>query len=53
MPYPIGRGLFVWGNPLWVAPHATDAELEAKRLELEEALNIITEEADRSVTRDA
>ncbi len=48
MPYPMGSGLFIWGKPLWVSPHATDVELEAKRRELEEALNTITEEADHS-----
>jgi lysophospholipid acyltransferase (LPLAT)-like uncharacterized protein len=52
VPYPIGRGLFVWGVPLWVPPDATAADMETKRLELEVALNRITAEADDTVGRD-
>lgn len=46
MPYPVGRGLFIWGRPIWVAPDATNGELEAKRLALQEALSRMTAEAD-------
>ena len=46
LPYPFGRGLFLWGQPIWVPPAATEADLESKRVELEEALNRITAEAD-------
>ena len=46
MPYPVGRGLFIWGAPIWVAPRATNEELEAKRVELEETLNRMTADAD-------
>lgn len=50
MPYPFGRGLFVCGPPIWVSSEATDAEVEAKRVELETSLNRITAEADKAVT---
>ena len=46
MPYPVGRGLFIWGSPIWVVPGSTNRELEAKRVQLEEALNTMTADAD-------
>jgi len=46
LPYPFSRGLFWWGEPIWVPREATAEELEAKRRELEAALNQITAEAD-------
>jgi lysophospholipid acyltransferase (LPLAT)-like uncharacterized protein len=49
VPYPCGRGLFKWGTPIWVPVEATPEQLEAKRLELEAALNRITAEVDESV----
>jgi len=51
LPYPFGRGLFLWGKPIWVSPAATEADLESKRIELEEALNRITAEADDAMAR--
>ena len=51
LPYPFGQGLFLWGKPIWVSPAATEADLESKRVELEEALNLITAQADESVER--
>jgi lysophospholipid acyltransferase (LPLAT)-like uncharacterized protein len=48
-PYPFSRGLFQWGEPIWVSRDATETELEAKRSELESALNRITAEADEAV----
>ncbi|MEK6526452.1 MAG: hypothetical protein AABZ22_06230 [Nitrospirota bacterium] len=51
VPYPLGRGLFLWGKPIRVSPDAMETDLEAKRLELEEALNRITAEADESAER--
>ncbi len=47
----MGRGLFVWGKPIWVQPDASPETLEAKRLELEQALNTITADADVAVSR--
>lgn len=50
-PYPFSRGLFCWGKPLWVPSDATGEALEAKRREVEEALNRLTAEADEAVSR--
>jgi lysophospholipid acyltransferase (LPLAT)-like uncharacterized protein len=52
VPYPLGRGLFVWGKPIWVPQDAAEEDLETKRLELETALNRITAEADEVVMRE-
>jgi lysophospholipid acyltransferase (LPLAT)-like uncharacterized protein len=41
--------VFIWGNPIWVAPQASKVELENKRCELEAELNQMTLEADVSV----
>jgi lysophospholipid acyltransferase (LPLAT)-like uncharacterized protein len=53
VPYPFGRGLYLCGPPIWVPSDVTDTELEAKRVELETALNRITAEADEAMSRDA
>jgi hypothetical protein len=48
LPLPFGRGALIWGNP--IAPpamDATDTEIEAVRLRLEEEMNRIAAEADR------
>lgn len=49
VPYPLSRGLFIWGKPIWVSSDATEQDLETKRLELETALNRLTAEADEAV----
>ena len=49
VPYPFSRGLFLYGTPLWVPREADDASLEATRLELETALNRLTEQAEQAV----
>lgn len=41
--------MFIWGDPIWVNSQSSQDVLEAKRCELEEALNQITFEADRAV----
>jgi lysophospholipid acyltransferase (LPLAT)-like uncharacterized protein len=46
VPYPFSRGLFYWGEPIWVSRDATEAEMETRRLDLETELNRITAEAD-------
>lgn len=46
----MGRGLFIWGKPIWVARDADERALEAKRRELEETLKAITKEADDVVS---
>ncbi len=48
LPLPFGRGALVWGDPIAPPPiDATDAEIEAVRLKLEEEMNRIAREADR------
>jgi lysophospholipid acyltransferase (LPLAT)-like uncharacterized protein len=46
-PYPFSRGVFIWGEPIWVRRDADAAESEARRAELERALNEITDRADQ------
>lgn len=53
VPYPMGIGLYAWGNPIWVESDASKAVLEAKRIELECALNRLSEEADAAVSQTA
>jgi len=52
VPYPFSRGVFYWGEPIWVSRDATEAELEAKRRDLEAELNRITALADEAVKRE-
>jgi lysophospholipid acyltransferase (LPLAT)-like uncharacterized protein len=47
LPYPFGRGVYVWGEPLRVPAHADDTTLEAARAALEAELNRISAQADR------
>lgn len=47
VPWPFGRGVLVWGDPIHVPRDADDHALEAARQRVEEALNDITAEADR------
>ena len=47
VPWPLGRGVMVWGDPIYVPRDADDHALEAARLRVEDALNAITAEADR------
>ena len=51
-PYPFSRGLFYWGDPIWVPREATAEDLEAKRRDLETELNRITALADKAVMRE-
>lgn len=48
LPLPFGRGALVWGNPIAPpAPDASDADIEAVRLQLEAEMLRICSEADR------
>ncbi len=49
VPYPFSRGLFLYGNPLWIPREADEASLEAARLELETILNRLTDQAEALV----
>jgi lysophospholipid acyltransferase (LPLAT)-like uncharacterized protein len=46
VPWPFGRGVYVWGTPLTVPRDADEATLAAARKTLEERLNGVTSEAD-------
>jgi lysophospholipid acyltransferase (LPLAT)-like uncharacterized protein len=47
LPFPFGRGVFVWGGPIAVARDADNAAMEGARLALETEMNRIAAEADR------
>jgi lysophospholipid acyltransferase (LPLAT)-like uncharacterized protein len=46
LPFPFGKVVYIWGEPLWVAPETNKEELEEARLQLQDRLRQITEEAD-------
>jgi len=46
IPLPFSRGVFVWGEPIWVDHGAGEGEIEQKTLLLEKRLMKITEQAD-------
>lgn len=48
---PLGRGVILWSKAIHVARHASPAELEAARIEIENTLNAIHERADRLLNR--
>jgi lysophospholipid acyltransferase (LPLAT)-like uncharacterized protein len=50
IPYPFSRGIFIWGTPICVPREADDAQMEAARLELELALNTLSEQAEAAVS---
>lgn len=43
---PFSRGVFLWGDPIEVPRDADAATLEAKRVEVEETMNALTDRAD-------
>jgi hypothetical protein len=47
IPFPFSRGVFVFGEPIWVNREAGAEEIEAKALLLEKRLQELTEAADR------
>ena len=51
VPYPFSRGLFLYGDPLWVSREADETSMEASRLELETVLNRLTDQAEQAVIR--
>ncbi len=46
LPYPFSKGVFVWGEPVYVDPDGDRAHLEEKRVLLEKRLNELTLRAD-------
>ena len=45
LPYPFTRGVFIWGDPIWVSAAAPEEEIEAARKKLEQTLNDLTAKA--------
>ncbi len=46
LPYPFSRGVFICGEPVYVSASAAEVEMEEKRREIEDTLNILTGRAD-------
>jgi lysophospholipid acyltransferase (LPLAT)-like uncharacterized protein len=46
LPYPFSRGIFIFGEPIYVNPDSSLEQMEEKRRQLEQALNQITIKAD-------
>ncbi len=46
LPYPFSRGVFIYGEPIYVDAKATAEQMREKKQELEEALNRMTSIAD-------
>lgn len=47
LPRPFSKGVFIWGEPIYVDPKGDRQYLEERRAFLEKRLNELTEEADR------
>ncbi len=46
LPYPFSKGVFIWGEPIYVDKHGDRGHLEEKRILLENRLWELTERAD-------
>ena len=51
LPYPFCRGVFAWGEPIYVPKDADKATLERKRTEVEAALTAVMRQCDEMVGR--
>lgn len=51
LPFPFGRGVFLWGEPIYVSKNADNMEMSEKRVELEHALLKLTQRADWLMNR--
>lgn len=49
LPLPFAKGVFRWGEPIYVERKLDTAGLEAKRLELESALTALTQQTDQDL----
>jgi len=47
LPCPFSKGVFIWGEPVYIDPDGDRAHLEEQRVLLEERLNQLTEMADQ------
>jgi hypothetical protein len=48
VPYPFTRGLFLYGEPIWVPREADEQSMESARQALQSTLNRLTEEAEQA-----
>jgi lysophospholipid acyltransferase (LPLAT)-like uncharacterized protein len=46
LPYPFSKGVFIWGEPIYIDQDGDQAHLEEKRILLENRLNELTDRAD-------
>jgi hypothetical protein len=46
IPYPFGRGVYAWGEPLYVPPDADKVAVEEFQTRLAERLDLLVAEAD-------
>lgn len=51
LPYPFSKGVFIWGEPIYVEPRGDRDHVEEKRRFLEKRLNELTEQADQYFER--
>ena len=49
LPFPFARGLFVYGDPIYVQRDADETQQETVRVRIETELDRVTDEADRAV----
>ncbi len=52
IPYPGGKGLYVWGQPLWVTPDRSPKQISEEGMELERILNDLTARAELAIHSD-
>jgi len=52
IPYPGGKGLYVWGEPLWMKSDRSMKEISEEGMELERILNDLTAQADLAIDSD-
>ena len=52
IPYPGGKGLYVWGQPLWVKSDQSPKQISEKGMELERILNDLTARAELAIHSD-
>lgn len=50
LPYPFTRGVFICGEPIYVAPDSSNEQMEERRKLVEQELNRITTKADNYFT---
>ena len=51
LPFPFGRGIFLWGRPIYVVENADKHEMDSKRGQLEADLMALTQRSDWMMNR--